>query len=263
MARRRTTGARLLARCDQLIGAELTFPFGPQPAVFKVGGKVFALFGGPDPAQEPAVVSLKCDPEFAAALVREHPAIIPGYHLNKRHWITVDLLAELPAGLAEDLLIDSYDLVVDGLPKARRPLGRERRAAPSGDPNESPPAGGPTGPTARDVRRSVSELPEVTESSHHDVLDFRVAGKIFATVPTPGVVSLRLAPEHQAAMLADYPAAVTRAAGSWGRQGWTRVLPDQLPAGQLGQLLAHAWARRAPAALVRRLHAGSGQRLLP
>jgi len=244
MTRRRAVGVQLLARCEELIGTELTFPFGPQPAVFKVGGKVFALFSGPGPEQEPTQVSLKCDPEFAAALVSEHPAIIPGYHLNKRHWITVDLLAELPAGLAEDLLVDSYDLVVDGLPKARRPLGRERRTAP-----------------ADDVRRLVSGLPGVTESSHHDVVDFRVAGKIFATVPAPGVISLRLTPEQQAELLAERPGAFSPAAGSWGRLGWTRVLPGQLPAGQLGELLTDAWVRRAPATLVRQF--GTGPRRPP
>ena len=124
----RRVGADLLEHCEELIGAEMTFPFGPQTAVFKVSGKVFALFGGPEPAHDPRTVSLKCDPDLAAALVREHPAIAPGYHLNKRHWITLDLCADLPDGLAGDLLVDSYDLVVDGLAQGRRPLGRQRRA---------------------------------------------------------------------------------------------------------------------------------------
>jgi len=128
-------GARLLDQCEQLPGAELGFPFGPQPAVFKVAGKIFAFFTGADGAMDPAPtsdgdlpmrpdrMSVKCDPEYAAALVREHPAITPGYHLNKRHWVSVDLTAELPDGLAEELLVDSYDLVVHALPRAKRPLG--------------------------------------------------------------------------------------------------------------------------------------------
>jgi predicted DNA-binding protein (MmcQ/YjbR family) len=74
-------------------------------------------------------MSVKCDPELARALVAEHSAITPGYHLNKRHWISITLAADLPPGLAEDLLVDSYDLVVDSLPRARRPLGHAFRRA--------------------------------------------------------------------------------------------------------------------------------------
>jgi predicted DNA-binding protein (MmcQ/YjbR family) len=130
MADERSAGARLLGRCEQLVGAQLTFPFGPRPAVFKVAGKVFVLFGGPHPEAEPVQVSLKCDPEPAAALVRTYPAITPGYHLNKRHWITVDLTVDLPVGLVEDLLIDSYDLVLDGVARGRRPFARVAHAEP-------------------------------------------------------------------------------------------------------------------------------------
>lgn len=129
MAAKRITARQLLERCEELVGVELTFPFGPAPAVYKVGGRMFALFSAEDPTAGPDRVSLKCDPQYAEALVREHPAIIPGYHLNKRHWITVDLAGDLPSGLVEDLLVDSYDLVVDSLPMARRPLGVTRPAS--------------------------------------------------------------------------------------------------------------------------------------
>jgi predicted DNA-binding protein (MmcQ/YjbR family) len=120
---------------------------------------VFAFFGGPDPEAEPVQVSLKCDPELATALVRTHPAITPGYHLNKRHWITVDLTVDLPVGLVEGLLIDSYDLVLDGVPRGRRSFARVPHAEPitstrsGGRVDEGPSsAGGP----ARDVRRTRS-----------------------------------------------------------------------------------------------------------
>jgi predicted DNA-binding protein (MmcQ/YjbR family) len=109
--------------CEELVGAELTFPFGPQTGVFKVGGRMFAVLNLDD---EPTFVSLKCDPEYAAVLVAEHAGIRPGYHLNKRHWISVDFGAELPDGLLEELLLDSYHLVVRGLPRAQRPLGDAR-----------------------------------------------------------------------------------------------------------------------------------------
>lgn len=123
MAVRRSLGDRLLNRCEELPGAALTFPFGAEPAVFKVGGRIFALFSGAEGHGEPKRVSLKCEPDYAAALVRDHPGITPGYHLNKRHWITIDLTARLPRGTVEELLVDSYDLVVDGLPRSRRPAG--------------------------------------------------------------------------------------------------------------------------------------------
>lgn len=118
-------GERLVDRCGQLPGAELTFPFGFATAVFKVGGRMFALFGGDDPVTDPGRLSVKCDPEVAEALVREYAAVTPGYHLNKRHWVTVDLAGDLagdlPPGLVDDLLLGSYDLVVARLPRDRRP----------------------------------------------------------------------------------------------------------------------------------------------
>jgi predicted DNA-binding protein (MmcQ/YjbR family) len=111
-------GRELKAACLALPGAQEDFPFGDEVSVFKVGGKMFAashLDG--DPLQ----ISLKCDPDLAAELRAAHPAIVPGYHLNKRHWNTVTLDGSLPERLVTDLLVDSYDLVVASLPKARRP----------------------------------------------------------------------------------------------------------------------------------------------
>jgi predicted DNA-binding protein (MmcQ/YjbR family) len=68
----------------------------------------------------PLTVSLKCEPSLAEALRAEHPAVRPGYHLNKRHWITVTLDDSLPDELVLGLLEDSYELVVGGLPKRER-----------------------------------------------------------------------------------------------------------------------------------------------
>jgi hypothetical protein len=65
-------------------------------------------------------VSLKCEPSLAEALHAEHSAVRPGYYLNKRHWITVTLDDSLPDELVFGLLEDSYELVVDGLPKRER-----------------------------------------------------------------------------------------------------------------------------------------------
>jgi predicted DNA-binding protein (MmcQ/YjbR family) len=70
----------------------------------------------------PLTVSLKCEPSLAEALRADHSAVRPGYHLNKRHWITVTLDDSLPDELVFGLLEDSYELVVDGLPKRERDL---------------------------------------------------------------------------------------------------------------------------------------------
>lgn len=105
------------AACLALPGALLTFPFGEDTAVFKVGGKVFALTD----ADEPAHITLKAEPPDVAGLVETHDAVSPGYHMNKKHWITVQLDDTLPAGLVGELIEDSYDLVVDRLPARDRP----------------------------------------------------------------------------------------------------------------------------------------------
>ena len=93
-------------------------PFGPETSVFKVGGKIFAIVALD--AEPPLRISHKCEPELVPALRGAYPAINPGYHLNKRHWNTVTLDGSLGAELVHDLVEDSYDLVVNGLPKAAR-----------------------------------------------------------------------------------------------------------------------------------------------
>jgi len=97
-----------LAACARQDGAGLEHPFGPQTAVFKIAGKIFALVSLRD---DPGSVSLKCDPEHGEVLRAEHASIIPGYHLNKRHWITVGLDGSIPGNMLEELIEDSYDLV--------------------------------------------------------------------------------------------------------------------------------------------------------
>ena len=107
--------------CLSFTGAEETFPFGPNTSVFKVAGKVFALSQlGADSLR----VSLKCEPRLAEALRGAHSAVIPGYHLNKRHWNTVIIDGSLPEQMVKDMIEDSYDLVVSDLSASqRRALG--------------------------------------------------------------------------------------------------------------------------------------------
>jgi predicted DNA-binding protein (MmcQ/YjbR family) len=109
----------LKALCLGFPGAIEDFPFGDEVSVFKVGGKMFAAS---HLDAEPLQVSLKCDPEIALQLRTSYPAIVPGYHLNKRHWNTVTIDGSLPDQMLSELMTDSYDLVVASLPKARRPV---------------------------------------------------------------------------------------------------------------------------------------------
>lgn len=105
--------------CLALNGAEETFPFNPETSVFKVGGKVFAISALDS---RPLQVSLKCDPDLAARLRAEHPAITPGWHLNKRHWNTVLIDGSLPELLLHEMIEDSYDLIVAQLPRKQQLL---------------------------------------------------------------------------------------------------------------------------------------------
>jgi predicted DNA-binding protein (MmcQ/YjbR family) len=113
------TADELREHCLSFNGAEETFPFGPENSVFKVEGRIFAIsrLDG-----DPLRVSLKCEPVLAEQLREQHAAVIPGYHLNKRHWNTVILDGSLPDDLVGDMIEDSYDLIVSSLPKARRRL---------------------------------------------------------------------------------------------------------------------------------------------
>lgn len=113
------TARELEAACRALAGATKEHPFRDQEiTVFKVGGKVFAIARL---VHDPVRVSLKCDPELAVQLRATYPAIQPGYHLNKRHWNTVTIDGSLPDRMVVDLIRASYGLIVDALPRTRRP----------------------------------------------------------------------------------------------------------------------------------------------
>lgn len=110
MSERTDAAAELRGWCLEMAGAVETFPFGPETSVFRVApkGKIFALsaLGG-----EPLKVSVKADPEIVTSMQRSYEAAGPGYHLNKRHWMTITLGGDLPDRLLHDLIEDSYDLV--------------------------------------------------------------------------------------------------------------------------------------------------------
>lgn len=108
----------LLEFCLTLPQATETFPFNDEISVFKTSGndKIFALSSL---GASPLTVSLKCDPEESLALQAEYPQITPGYHLNKKHWITIVLDGSVDDALVEQLIEGSHALVRPKTPRAR------------------------------------------------------------------------------------------------------------------------------------------------
>ncbi len=98
-------------------GSTEEIPFGPEVLVFKVLGKMFALVAW---QAAPLRISLKCDPDDALALRDMYEAVIPGYHLNKKHWNTIILDESIPESEVLKWVDESYALVVKGLKKSER-----------------------------------------------------------------------------------------------------------------------------------------------
>jgi predicted DNA-binding protein (MmcQ/YjbR family) len=119
MTDERLTASALREFCLALPQAFESFPFSERLSVFKTSGngKVFALA---HLDEHPLTVSLKCDPEDSIALRAEFADITPGFHLNKKHWITVVVGGSVPDDLVEDLVRGSHDLVRPRVPRARR-----------------------------------------------------------------------------------------------------------------------------------------------
>src|SRR5467141_3926650 len=92
-------------------------PFGPDVLVFKVGGKMFALAALDE---VPATVNLKCAPDLALELRDRYEQVRPGYHMNKKHWNTVEIESGIPEAELRKMIDHSYDLVVKGLPNVKR-----------------------------------------------------------------------------------------------------------------------------------------------
>jgi predicted DNA-binding protein (MmcQ/YjbR family) len=110
---RRDTRDYLLSKPE----AVCDYPFGPDVEVLKVSEKMFATL-----AMNEGVLNmnLKCDPHEAVILRDIFPAVLPGYHMNKRHWNTVILDGSIPTGEIERMIDNSYELVVKGLKKVQR-----------------------------------------------------------------------------------------------------------------------------------------------
>lgn len=100
--------AELRRFCLAQPDAREKFPFGTETSVFKVGGKMFAL----SPLQRnPLTVSVKCEPGLGEQLRATYAEIEPGYHLDKRHWLTVTCGGETPDEFVRELIAGSYELV--------------------------------------------------------------------------------------------------------------------------------------------------------
>ncbi len=113
----------LRAHCLGKPGATEGYPFGPGALVMKVGEKLFAIIAD---ESDPLTVSLKCEPEIAVTVRSRYPAVAPGYHLNKRHWNTVTLDGSIPEEQIFEWVDDSYDLVLERLPRSIRTEIRAR-----------------------------------------------------------------------------------------------------------------------------------------
>ncbi len=103
-------------------------PFGPDVLVFKVAGKMFALAALDE---MPTTVNLKCDPDWALDLRDRYEQVRPGYHMNKKHWNTVEIDTGIPDADLRRMIDHSYELVVKSLPKAARANQRRLRRARS------------------------------------------------------------------------------------------------------------------------------------
>ena len=108
-------------------GAREETPFGPDVLVFKVGRKMFALAAL---EEVPPTVNLKCDPDLGLDLRDRYEQVRAGYHMNKKHWNTVEIESGIPDIELRKMIDHSYKLVIEGLPKSKAKIGaRSRRSS--------------------------------------------------------------------------------------------------------------------------------------
>lgn len=108
--------AELRSYCLSKPAAVEDFPFGDEVAVIKVMGKMFALL----PVDGPPHISLKCDPDWAVLLRQSYASVTPGWHLNKRHWNSIEVDGSVSLDEICEMIDHSYDLVVKNLPRSER-----------------------------------------------------------------------------------------------------------------------------------------------
>ena len=116
--------ANLRKYCLQKEGATEDTPFGEDVLVFKVSGKIFALAALDE---LPTTVNLKCNPDLALDLRDRYEQVRPGYHMNKKHWNTVEIKSGIPDAELRKMIGHSYDLVAQNAPKSRAKVGVRSR----------------------------------------------------------------------------------------------------------------------------------------
>ena len=99
-------------------------PFGPDVLVFKVGGKIFALAALDE---VPTTANLKCDPDLALDFRDRYEQVTPGYHMNKKHWNTVEIDTDIPDAELRKMIDHSYDLVAKSLPTSTAKVAARSR----------------------------------------------------------------------------------------------------------------------------------------
>jgi predicted DNA-binding protein (MmcQ/YjbR family) len=104
--------------CLKKNGVTEEFPFDQNTLVFKVMGKMFALTD----ITSFNSVNLKCDPDKAVELREVYDYVRPGFHMNKKHWNTIDITWQLEDPLLRQWIDDSYNLVIDTLPKKQKEI---------------------------------------------------------------------------------------------------------------------------------------------
>jgi len=105
--------------CLKKKGVTEEFPFDEETLVFKVAGKIFLLASL---EAIPLQINIKCDPEKAIELREEYDSVLPGYHMNKKHWNTIIIDGTVPTSNLFEWIDDSYSLVISGLKKSERKI---------------------------------------------------------------------------------------------------------------------------------------------
>ena len=112
-----TTLDALKTYCLAKPGSTAGYPFGEGALVIKVLDRMFALISEDE---NPLRINLKCDPDDALALRQQYDAIIPGYHMNKKHWNSLIMDGSIPIIMLHELIDHSYDLVVSKMSQSKQ-----------------------------------------------------------------------------------------------------------------------------------------------
>lgn len=110
----------IMTYCRSKHGTTEDYPFGEGTLVFRIGDKMYALLSVDLPADQPAKITLKCDPALAVILREKYAAVQPGYYMNKSHWNTITCDGSIPDDEFFEMIDHSYDRILAGLPVKQR-----------------------------------------------------------------------------------------------------------------------------------------------